>query len=193
MLENIGDLHPRPQLTRTRWVDLSGTWSFAYDDQDRGLSGKWQERDDVFKHTITVPFPPESSASGIGDPDFHPVVWYRRSFQSPARPGERFSTPGRSLVVADQVLRSEGGFASGLPGARLAAGALERRLLRHDLRAERVDQVRTRADDSRGPDPLGRHRNLADLVRVHGWRSPIRRESCEGSASRTRLNAGTAR
>ena len=38
----------------------------------------WYERDDVFDRVIEVPFPPESPASGIGNRDFHPVVWYRR-------------------------------------------------------------------------------------------------------------------
>ncbi|CAA9534596.1 MAG: GH2, partial [uncultured Thermomicrobiales bacterium] len=33
-----------------------------------------------FDRAITVPFPPESAASGIHDPAFHPVVWYRRTF-----------------------------------------------------------------------------------------------------------------
>lgn len=32
----------------------------------------------MFATAITVPFPPESHASGIGDNGMHPVVWYRR-------------------------------------------------------------------------------------------------------------------
>jgi hypothetical protein len=71
-------IHPRPQLTRARWIDLGGPWRFAYDDDNRGMWDGWQDRDDVFPLTITVPYPPESPASGIGDPGFHPVVWYRR-------------------------------------------------------------------------------------------------------------------
>ena len=31
------DLHPRPQLARDRWIDLSGPWGFACDDADVGL------------------------------------------------------------------------------------------------------------------------------------------------------------
>jgi beta-galactosidase/beta-glucuronidase len=42
---------------------------------------------------IVVPFPPESRASGIGDPAFHPVVWYRRTFE--VSPGGR---EGRLLL-----------------------------------------------------------------------------------------------
>ncbi len=74
-------LHPRPQLTRPRWIDLSGTWGFAYDDTACGLDEGWQERTDVFTRTIQVPFPPEAPLSGVGDSAFHPVVWYRRTFQ----------------------------------------------------------------------------------------------------------------
>ena len=79
--ENI--IHPRPQLTRTSWIDLRGTWEFAYDDERRGLNESWQMSTDVYTRTIQVPFPPESSASGIGDTSFHPIVWYRRTFQVP--------------------------------------------------------------------------------------------------------------
>ncbi len=74
-------LHPRPQMTRARWVDLGGSWGFAYDDANVGLDEGWQTRTDVFNREITVPFPPESRASGIGDPSFHPYVWYRRTFE----------------------------------------------------------------------------------------------------------------
>jgi beta-galactosidase/beta-glucuronidase len=75
------ELHPRPQLTRDRWIDLGGTWQFAYDDAGTGLHSGWAENAGVFDRTIIVPFPPESRASGIGDSAFHPVVWYRRTFQ----------------------------------------------------------------------------------------------------------------
>jgi beta-galactosidase/beta-glucuronidase len=73
--------HPRPQLTRERWTDLCGAWQFAFDDADVGLDHGWVDRPEVFDRTITVPFPPESRASGIHDPAPHPVVWYRRSFR----------------------------------------------------------------------------------------------------------------
>ena len=78
---NYSDLHPRPQLARDRWIDLSGRWEFAYDDDDVGLDECWYERADRFDRMVMVPFPPESRASGIGDPGYHPVVWYRRTVQ----------------------------------------------------------------------------------------------------------------
>lgn len=83
MLETEGDIHPRPQLTRERWTDLCGPWGFAYDDAGRGLDEGWPQRAEVFERTISVPFPPESPASGIGETGYHPIVWYRRAFQDP--------------------------------------------------------------------------------------------------------------
>jgi beta-galactosidase/beta-glucuronidase len=73
--------HPRPQLTRERWIDLCGIWQFAFDDGDVGLDQDWVNTPEVFDRTIAVPFPPESRASGIYDPAPHSVVWYRRSFR----------------------------------------------------------------------------------------------------------------
>ncbi len=71
--------YPRPQLVRGAWADLSGAWDFAHDDDDRGVRDGWfLPTSQAFHRTITVPYPPESTASGIGDNAFHPVVWYRR-------------------------------------------------------------------------------------------------------------------
>lgn len=75
------DHYPRPQLVRERWIDLQGTWGFAYDDANQGRDEHWERDADVFDRSITVPFPPESPASGIGDTSFHSVVWYRRVFR----------------------------------------------------------------------------------------------------------------
>lgn len=67
--------YPRPQMLRPAWHDLGGPWDFAQDDDmNRSLS------DVTFDRTITVPYPPESPASGIHDTSFLPCVWYRRSF-----------------------------------------------------------------------------------------------------------------
>jgi beta-galactosidase/beta-glucuronidase len=89
-MDHQDTVHPRPQLARDGWVDLSGTWGFAYDDADRGLDEGWQQRPDAFTRRIVVPFPPESPASGIGETGFHPVVWYRRTFARPSSgQGER--------------------------------------------------------------------------------------------------------
>ena len=82
-------LHPRPNLTRDNWTDLNGKWQFAYDDDNRGLSERWQGDAGKFDRTITVPFPPESKLSGIADTGYHPVLWYRRNFSLACPPGKR--------------------------------------------------------------------------------------------------------
>jgi beta-galactosidase/beta-glucuronidase len=81
--------YPRPQLVRERWESLDGAWEFAYDDEDRGLGERWFAGGGEFLLAITVPFVPESAASGIGDAAFHPVVWYRRRIDVPGGPGLR--------------------------------------------------------------------------------------------------------
>ena len=75
--------HPRPQLVRPGWEDLSGTWRFAFDDDDRGLDSAWYRDESVFDRDILVPFPPESASSGVHDTGYHAVVWYRRTFAWP--------------------------------------------------------------------------------------------------------------
>jgi beta-galactosidase/beta-glucuronidase len=83
-------LHPRPQRARAGWIDLCGSWDFAYDDDGRGLDDRWHDGAGAFTRQITVPFPPESSASGVGDTSYHPVVWYRRRIDVPdLRPNQR--------------------------------------------------------------------------------------------------------
>ena len=90
-MDDLAPTHPRPQLTRARWTDLSGTWRFAYDDRDEGLRQRWYElppdEQKVFDRRIRVPFPPESAASGIDDDGFHPVLWYRTTFEQRPDPG----------------------------------------------------------------------------------------------------------
>jgi hypothetical protein len=90
--------HPRPQLVRPRWVDLSGEWEFEYDDHEVGESGHWGDGTRHFDRRIIVPFPPESAASGIGDTGFHDVMWYRRdiSAEEVERAGHR---PGGRVVL----------------------------------------------------------------------------------------------
>ncbi len=71
--------YPRPQLVRRHWHDLSGEWEFEHDDANTGLDSGWATGAGSFSKRIIVPFPPESTRSGIGDTGFHPVVWYRRT------------------------------------------------------------------------------------------------------------------
>ena len=91
------DNYPRPQMRRETWRDLSGSWSFAFDDEDRGRDGDWRLGFDE-QHTIQVPFPPESPASGVGDCRMHAVGWYSRYLTSADVEAVRPFENGRLLL-----------------------------------------------------------------------------------------------
>lgn len=74
---------PQPQFERKDWLNLNGPWQFAFDDGDVGLKEAWYDGKGRFDRTIVVPFVFESPKSGIGDPSFHPVVWYQRDVTLP--------------------------------------------------------------------------------------------------------------
>lgn len=77
--------YPRPQLQRPQWQSLDGPWDFSIDQQ-----GVRHPEDVNWQGTIRVPFAPETRLSGISDMGFHPVVWYRRTFEVPRHePHER--------------------------------------------------------------------------------------------------------
>jgi beta-galactosidase/beta-glucuronidase len=65
--------YPRPNLRRSRWLNLNGEWEFGTGEKAR------------FDRRIIVPFCPESELSGIAELPGD-VVWYRRRFDAP--PGE---------------------------------------------------------------------------------------------------------
>lgn len=90
--------YPRPQLVRASWADLCGTWDFEYDDDDEGLDGNWAQRE-TLTQKITVPFPPESTASGIGDTGFHRMVWYRRDIGMDELTAAGHGAQGERLVL----------------------------------------------------------------------------------------------
>jgi beta-galactosidase/beta-glucuronidase len=73
--------YPRPQFVRADWLCLNGTWEFEIDAGDTGLERGLLERPLV--QQIVVPFCPESVLSGIGNTDFMPSVWYRRTLVIP--------------------------------------------------------------------------------------------------------------
>ncbi len=76
--------HPRPDFMRDTFLNLNGSWQFAFDDEDAGLAGGWFRPDHTLPMTITVPFCYQSQASGIHSDAIHPVLWYRRAFRVPA-------------------------------------------------------------------------------------------------------------
>ena len=67
--------YPRPALVRDSYINLNGKWQFCVSDSIEGAS---------FDSTITVPFPPESSLSGIGRVfDENKILCYKREFKLP--------------------------------------------------------------------------------------------------------------
>ncbi len=89
--------HPRPTLVRDRWASLNGPWEYAFVALDsakpeRALTAR-EAIETVraarmphgFDSTITVPFSPEAPLSGVGRV-LSPceLLWYRRSFETPA-------------------------------------------------------------------------------------------------------------
>lgn len=68
---------PRPDFERKEWLSLNGTWDFAFDD-DNPQKAKEYVLGEGLDKTIEVPFCYQSKLSGIGDEEYHPVVWYAR-------------------------------------------------------------------------------------------------------------------
>ncbi len=81
--------YPRPQLRRKDWVCLNGSWEFSIDEE-----GAWTKPGQPpFESSISVPFAPETPASGIGNCGFFRACWYRRRFKVPKLP------PGYRLLL----------------------------------------------------------------------------------------------
>jgi len=87
LADPLAHAYPRPQLEREGWTSLNGLWQFALD-----RAGRWRRPETVQWDgtTITVPFAPETPASGVGETGFFQAAWYRRAFAAPPlAPGER--------------------------------------------------------------------------------------------------------
>lgn len=86
LIDSSSPSYPRPDLRRANWINLNGAWDFACDPQAKFC----RPQDVTWNRTITVPFSPETPASGINDQGLYCAVWYRRSFQTPSlKEGER--------------------------------------------------------------------------------------------------------
>ncbi|MBE5767702.1 MAG: beta-galactosidase [Clostridiales bacterium] len=86
--------YPRPQLVRSEWINLNGTWQF---DIDHGVTGRDRKlmNAESLPMEIIVPFCPESDLSGIGNKDFMNCVWYKRKISLP----EAWQTEGRRTIL----------------------------------------------------------------------------------------------
>lgn len=71
--------YPRPQMVRRDWINLNGQWDLAIAQRELAVPS-------VFPDKILVPFPVESSLSGVmRRVSEKERVWYKRSFKLPAR------------------------------------------------------------------------------------------------------------
>lgn len=111
---NSDHAYPRPQLRRTRWSSLDGTWDFALDPCSR-----WSRPDEVaWERPIVVPFAPETPRSGVSERGFFDACWYRRRFDVPhlARRDRlilHFGAVDYAATVwinGHQLVRHEGGY-----------------------------------------------------------------------------------
>ncbi len=77
-IDNPRPEYPRPAMVRDAWKNLNGRWRFALTDIEKDTIPEYSK-------TIIVPFPVESSLSGlnrrVGKNKF---IWYKRSFHIPS-------------------------------------------------------------------------------------------------------------
>lgn len=70
--------YPRPIMRRDRWLNLNGLWNYA-------ILPNGSARPEKFDGEILVPFPAESSLSGVmKEVGKDKELWYRRTFEVPA-------------------------------------------------------------------------------------------------------------
>lgn len=173
-------LHPRPRLQRAEWTNLNGAWQFAYDDGDEGITSRWQNHPERFERTITVPFPPESEMSGIGDTSFHPVLWYRRTFKAAPQAGTRLLLHCGAVdyrasvwVNGDLVATHEGGhtpFSADIT-ASLSAGGEQVVVVRAEDQPLDVTQPRGKQDWLPNPHAIWYDRTSGIWQTV--WLEPV--------------------
>ncbi|CAL9351626.1 Beta-galactosidase [Streptomyces sp. enrichment culture] len=75
--DNAHPEYPRPQLTRSEWLNLNGRWQFA-----AAEAGERPPFGRALGERILVPYPVESQLSGVQRHEDR--MWYRRTFTVPA-------------------------------------------------------------------------------------------------------------
>jgi hypothetical protein len=75
--DHVWQEYPRPQLVRSKWLNLNGLWDYAIRPKEEG-------KPENFDGKILVPFPVESALSGVKKPVGEKNrLWYRRFVQIP--------------------------------------------------------------------------------------------------------------
>jgi hypothetical protein len=78
--DNAHPEYPRPQLVREDWQNLNGIWQFT---TVANLTPDSPPTDQAFDEEILVPYPVESSLSGVERRADQDRMWYHRSFSVP--------------------------------------------------------------------------------------------------------------
>jgi beta-galactosidase/beta-glucuronidase len=128
--------HPRPTCVRPTWRNLNGQWEFEIDQGDSGLERGLLRR--PLTGTITVPFAPESEASGVHVTDFLEAVWYARAVEIPAEWADarvllHFGAADHDATVwvdGTEVTRHRGGFSPFTADLGVRAGETVRIVVR---------------------------------------------------------------
>jgi hypothetical protein len=72
--------YPRPQLVRSAWTNLNGSWDYAITDRNAATPTTWNGK-------ILVPFPVQSQLSGVERAVTDSQrLWYHRTFRAPHMP-----------------------------------------------------------------------------------------------------------
>ena len=69
--------YPRPQFVRKNWQNLNGEWDFYFDYNNVGESCGFANGF-ITSQKILVPFAYQCPASGIGNEQLCPTIWYQR-------------------------------------------------------------------------------------------------------------------
>lgn len=78
-VKNVLPEYPRPILERTDWMNLNGLWNYAISPIGQSMPQKYDGQ-------ILVPFPVESSLSGVGKAlGEKNELWYQRQFSVPSK------------------------------------------------------------------------------------------------------------
>ncbi len=76
--DSVWQQYPRPIMERVEWENLNGLWDYAIVDASATAPDKYDGE-------ILVPFPVESSLSGVGkEVGENKALWYKRTFSVPS-------------------------------------------------------------------------------------------------------------
>jgi Glycosyl hydrolases family 2, sugar binding domain/Glycosyl hydrolases family 2/Glycosyl hydrolases family 2, TIM barrel domain len=168
--------YPRPQMARTRWLNLNGVWGYTGRSERTALAAP--PSPDAYHEQILVPYPTESALSGIQRHDDQ--MWYRKVFKLPSTwRGQRvllhFGAVDQIATVwvnNQQVAQHEGGYTEFSADITSA------------LRYPGSQEITVRVEDRNeaNPFPVGKQRNSPSGLFYTGasgiwqtvWLEPVR-------------------